>query len=298
MLALDRRRLERLGLGLAVLALAWVGSGTLAALALTRRWTDPEVEPAPGDLVQVRLRSRDGLALGAFLGEVPDARGAVVLVHGNGSSRSALVDEARALRARGWTVLPITVRAHGDSEGRRNDFGYGARHDVEAAVGFLEARTDGPIVVLGVSLGSAAALFAAPALARRVSAYVLVGPYASLELATARRTERYLPPLLGEVAFGALFVGGRLVLPELDEIAPARSAARMPRDLPVLVLVGERDARAPLSDAQAITAPLSDARLVVLPGLDHEEVSRVVGTRDGAALVADFLDEVVARRPR
>ena len=63
-----------------------------------------------------------------------------------------LVDDARALRGLGWTVLPITVRAHGDSEGRRNDFGWSARHDVEAAVSYLEARTEAPIVVLGISL--------------------------------------------------------------------------------------------------------------------------------------------------
>jgi len=287
--SVERRTLERLGLWLSALAVAWIGSGTLAALALTRRWTSPTAEPAPPDLEPVRLRSRDGLSLGAFLGEVPDARGAIVLVHGNGSSRTRLLDEARSLRALGWTVLPITVRAHGDSEGRRNDFGWSARHDVEAAVSYLEGRTEGPIVVLGISLGAAAGLFAAPELQHRVAGYVLVGPYASLELATVRRTERYLPPLVDDVAFGALFVGGRLVLPELDDIAPFQSAARMPHDVPVLVISGELDARAPLSDARMIVAPLSDASVVSIAGADHEEVSGIVGRPEGLALVADFL---------
>lgn len=287
---IDRPSLDRVGLWLAALLVAWIGSGTLAALALTHRWAPGSTEHAPFDLEPVRLRSRDGLSLGAFLGETPDARGAIVLVHGNGSCRSQLVQEARSLRALGWTVLPLTVRAHGDSEGRRNDFGWSARHDVEAAVTFLEDRTDAPIVVLGISLGAAAALFAAPTLEHRVAAYVLVGPYASLELATVRRTERYLPPLVDDLAFGALYVGGRLVLPELDDIAPFRSAARMPADVPVLVIAGELDTRAPLSDARMIVAPLSDASVVTIAGADHEEVSGVVETPEGLAIVADFLE--------
>jgi pimeloyl-ACP methyl ester carboxylesterase len=293
---LDERRLRRLGVWLAALALAWIGSGTLAALGLTRRWSDPVREPAPEDLEPVRLVSRDGIELGAFLGEVEAPRTAVVLVHGNGSSRTQLLDEARALRALGHTVMSITVRAHGDSGGTRNDFGWSARHDVEAAVVYLErrladeGRAGTPIVVLGISLGAAAALFAAPALEGRVAGYVLVGPYASLEDATVRRTERYLPPVLSQLAFGALWVGGRLVLPELDRIAPREAAARMRRDVPVLVIVGERDARAPLEDARAITRPLEDAAIVVAPGLDHEEVSAIVGTPEGLAAIAPFLD--------
>lgn len=302
----DRLRpevLRRAGLAVAALALAWIGSGALAALALTRRWTAPTPEPTPADLAQVRLRTADGLEIGAFLGDVPAPRAALVLVHGNGSDRSHLVEAARDLREGGHLVLPITVRAHGDSEGQRNDFGLGARHDVEAAVAFLEAhlavrgQEHTPIVVVGVSLGAAAALFAAPSLGERVAGYVLVGPYADLQRATSRRTERYLPPVLDQLAYGALLVGGRIALPELDEIAPARAATLMPPALPVLVIVGERDARAPLSDAQEIVSPLTDAEIVVLPGLDHEAVSACLVTREGRALVTDFVAGL-ARPPR
>jgi pimeloyl-ACP methyl ester carboxylesterase len=302
--ALDPARLRRVGVWAAALALGWIGSGTIAALGLTRRWRDPVAEPAPDDVEALRLSSRDGIEIGAFLGEVEAPRTAIVLVHGNGSSRSALTDEARALRALGHTVLSITVRAHGDSGGTRNDFGWSARHDVEAAVAHLEARlaragqADTPIVVLGISLGSAAALFAAPTLEGRVAGYVLVGPYASLEDATVRRTERYLPPILSELAFGALWVGGRIVLPELDRIAPRDAAAHMPRDVPVLVIVGEADARAPLEDARAITGPLEEAAIVVAPGLDHEEVSAIVAAPEGLAAIAPFLDGLAcAGRP-
>jgi pimeloyl-ACP methyl ester carboxylesterase len=58
----------------------------------------------------------------------------------------------------------------------------------------------------------------------------------------------------------------------------------------VLVIVGERDARAPLEDARAITRLLEDAAIVVAPGLDHEEVSAIVGTPEGLAAIAPFLE--------
>lgn len=292
----DLHALRRLGLGLACVVLAWIASGTLAALALTRRWAGPDVEPTPYDFEAVRLHTRDDLEVGAFYGEPERARVSIVLVHGNGSSRSHLLDEARALRRLGHAVMPISVRAHGDSEGTRNDFGFGARHDVIAAVDALERRApDRPIVVLGISLGSAAALFAAHDLDRRVAGYVLVGPYASLELATVRRTERYLPPLIDDLAFGALWVGGRLVLPELDRIAPCEAARAMPHDVPVLVIAGDRDARAPVEDARCITETLTNATVLVVPG-DHEEVSAAVGG-EGLSSIASFLDRVASGRP-
>ncbi len=290
----DLRKLRRLGLGLACVAFAWIASGTLAALALTRRWSGPGDEPTPYDFEALRLHTPDDLEVGAFYAAPDEPRLAIVLVHGNGSSRTHLLDEARALRRLGHAVMPITVRAHGDSQGTRNDFGFSARHDVIAAVAELERRAPHrPIVVLGISLGSAAALFAAHDLDRRVAGYVLVGPYASLELATVRRTERYLPPGIDDLAFGALWIGGRMVLPELDVIAPCDAARAMPHDVPVLVIAGDRDARAPVEDARCIAAPLTNARVFVVPG-DHEQVSAAVGGA-GLSEIASFLDRLVSR---
>jgi hypothetical protein len=59
-------------------------------------------------------------------------------------------------------------------------------------------------------------------------------------------------------------------------------------------LARERDARAPLADARSITCTLESATITVRRGLDHEEVSAVVGTRDGLAVIAPFLDALVS----
>jgi alpha-beta hydrolase superfamily lysophospholipase len=192
--------------------------------------------------------------------------------------------------------MPITVRAHGDSEGEHNDIGWSARRDVIAAVERLRELEDGrPVLVYGISLGAAAALFAAPDLGPQVDGYVLLGPYADLSLAVERRTTRYLPPGLDVLAYSALLVGGRVALPELDRIAPARAAARMPPDTPVLIVAGAEDDRAPESDARAIAAPLRHTRIVIVPGAGHEELTRW-GSGDGAPVIRTFAEEVLADR--
>lgn len=79
------------------------------------------------------------------------------------------------LLAIAYPVRPISLRAHGDSEGSRNDMGWSARLDIQAAV--LHAptvRSDLPAFVYGSSLGAGAALFAAESTGSRVDGYILV----------------------------------------------------------------------------------------------------------------------------
>lgn len=290
-----RRHGSRALIALVLLGLAWLASGLGAAALLTTRHGLPADEPAPPGFESVRLSTSDGLAIGAWLRPVAEPRAAVVMVHGNGSSRSALADEARALSEHGLTVMPVTLRAHGDSDGWRNDIGWSARLDVVAAVDYLRALTpETPVFVHGKSLGAAAAIFAAPELGDRVAGYVLVAPYSDLDLAVERRVDRYLPPGMSTLAYGALWVGGRALLPDADSIAPVQAAARFPPNARALIVAGGADASAPPSAARAIARAMpGGARVVVLEGEGHAGVARAVATeRLGLVL------ELVTGRPR
>lgn len=63
--------------------------------------------------------------------------GAIVLLHGAGSTRSDVLDQAAVLAHYGFGVLMIDARGHGDSGGRAMDFGWHGDADSAAATGYL-----------------------------------------------------------------------------------------------------------------------------------------------------------------
>lgn len=98
---------------------------------------------------------------------VPSTNGAaVVLMHGAGSTRSDVLDQADVLAAHGFGVLMFDARGHGRSRGRAMDFGWYGDEDTSAAVSFLEEQPDVDgerIGAVGMSMGGEQAIGAAAA---------------------------------------------------------------------------------------------------------------------------------------
>ncbi len=279
----------------AVALVAWLGSSLAVATRLTSRAAPVAPEPPPavawGTAEPLTLATSDGETLGAWYFPGRADRPTVVLLHGNGGCRTACLPEARLLAAAGSPVLAVTLRAHGDSTGETNDIGYSARHDVIAAVEWLAAhRPAATVVVWGQSLGSAAALFAAPDLGPRVRGYVLECPYRDLRTAVWNRLRARLPPVLDAIAYAGLRVAAPLVLPDFDRISPLAAAAAMPSEPRVLVLTGTADRRATPDEARAIADRLGPrAELVAFEGADHLGLATADPGRYRATLLG-FLD--------
>ncbi|MBN2473525.1 MAG: alpha/beta hydrolase [Pirellulales bacterium] len=261
--------------------LAWLGSSGVVAWNMTRRARPPFEEPAPavdwGTLEPHRLLTSDGQQIGAWLIRGEASRGCVLLLHGNGKSRRSMLPLMQLLAGRELGVMAISLRAHGDSTGSTNDFGYSARLDVLAAVEFLEAECPGrPIFLAGRSLGAAAAVFAAETLGHRVAGYFLESPYKDLQSATRNRLAIYLPPMLDDVASAGLRLWSGAFLPvAAAEIAPSNHASSIPRDVPVVVLAGEKDRRATPADVRAVFRQVqSHGAYVAFPGATHGDLYR------------------------
>ncbi|WP_164519674.1 alpha/beta hydrolase [Nocardioides ferulae] len=113
----------------------------------------------------VRLPTADGVDLAGWW--VPSENGgAVVLLHGAGSTRTAVLDEAGVLADAGWGVLLLDARGHGESEGSGMDFGWWGESDVAAALDFVAAQAGVSaerIGLLGLSMGGEEAIGAAGA---------------------------------------------------------------------------------------------------------------------------------------
>ena len=303
-MSLDRSRRRRWATRTARLALIllvfWLGASLLVAYRLTHRRRAAFAEPVPAvawaRFESHRLATTDGHDIGAWYTDGEPDRPAVVLIHGNGGSRRNVLDRAELLARAGCPVLLISLRAHGDSSGDYNDIGFGARRDVVAAVEFLERRRPGrPVVLHGTSLGAAAALFAAGELGPRVAGYILESPYRDLRVAVRNRTENELPPGLDWVAYRGLVAVAPVVVPHLDLISPHDAIARVPADVPILILAGDEDISARRAEAEALFDRVwSHATLHLFPGAGHLQMMVLDPGRYRGAIMT-LLAEVAAR---
>jgi pimeloyl-ACP methyl ester carboxylesterase len=108
---------------------------------------------------QVTLLTSDGLELVAWY--VPSVNGAAVIAF---PGRTGPVEHARMLARHGYGVLLLDMRGQGESEGDANAFGWGSAKDLDAAIAYLQARSDveeGRIGGLGLSVGGEQLLEAA-----------------------------------------------------------------------------------------------------------------------------------------
>lgn len=287
----------------AALLSLWLISSLAAAYLLTRRSRSPFAEPPPvvawGKIEPVRLTAEDGLGIGAWFVPGPADGPSVLLLHGNGGHRGSCLPLAEVLARGGCSVLALSLRAHGDSDGDRNDFGYGARRDVAAGVAFLERRRPGrPIVVQGTSLGAAAAIYAAGDLGGRVRGYVLESPYRDIYSAVRNRTAAYLPVPLDLVAYGGLVAVSPLLLPEAGRMSPLDRIADIPASTPILLLAGGRDDRARPDDVRTLHRRVAaHALMLVFDGARHESLWAFDPGRYGDE-VSRFIEEATRRGPR
>jgi uncharacterized protein len=274
----SRQRLRRGAIVLGIVLLVWLLVSLTVAYRLTHRPRPRFEEPAPriawGQLEDHRIKTSDGEELGAWFLDGRDDSPSVLVIHGNKGSRLNSLGRAEIFTSTGCGVLMISLRAHGDSSGDHHDVGFSARQDVWAAVDFLEARRPGrPVVVMGTSMGAAAAVFAAGALGHRVQGYILESPYQDLKTAAWNRTDTYLPPMLSHAAYLGLRVVGPFFLPNLDEISPLKAIRGIPNDVPVLILAGDADRLARPAEAQALHRQVAThGRLVLFPGAGHHDL--------------------------
>jgi pimeloyl-ACP methyl ester carboxylesterase len=135
----------------------------------------------------------------------------------------------------------------------------------------LEQRRPGkPIIVRGLSLGAAAAVFAAKDLGTRVSGYILECPYQDLDTAVRNRTELWLPPVLDRIGYVGLRIASLIVLPDLEQVSLLQRMGDIPESVPILILAGSADQYARPFEAKALHSRVpSHSRLVFFEGAGH-----------------------------
>jgi len=160
-----------------LLRIIGVGLGTLLVLTLfimiERNIVMVYVEtaPAPGsveipadlgfEVEEVTFQSEDGITLAVWF--VPPQNGAtVILLHGYGGNRTAMIWHTQQLVHAGYGVLMYDERASGESAGEHRSYGWEDTLDLKAAIQFLDSRNAGEnIGALGCSTGASIVVYGA-----------------------------------------------------------------------------------------------------------------------------------------
>ena len=146
--------------------------------------------PPGGGVRRVTYGTTDGITL------VGDAWGdpshpPVLLLHGGGQTRHAWGDTAQALAERGWYVVALDLRGHGESDWAPN--GRYAFEDFASDLGGVVRNLSRPPAVVGASLGGMVALLAqGQAIEPLFSAVVLVDIAPDVEPEGIRRVVGFM----------------------------------------------------------------------------------------------------------
>ena len=222
---------------------------------------------APAGFEELAL-SADGLEHRAFLdpGD-PDLSG-FVLVHGLGDSPAGMLPFAHRFRALGHSVLLPELRGHGASDAATT-LGGSERAEVGAALDALAARQPGvPLVLMGFSMGSVAALGAAAG-RDDLAAVIVEAPYDSYRETVAHHARllyglpRWVPLIPLSIALAERWAG--FDADEIDAVAWTRALRA-----PLFVIGDGGDARMPPEVVRRVfEAHPGPRELWIAPGVGH-----------------------------
>lgn len=278
-------------------ALGYLGSRSIGTRGDERDWAGPRLaadgtwligDAAAGTgvfVTPVSFVAADGVALRAFL--VPPAtvppRATVVLVHGLFRGGLELEPPAEMFRDLGCEVLLLELRNHGGSARAPATFGRDESLDVVAAAAWARSRStaaaERPLVLFGVSLGTAAVALAAPRVPN-LGGVVLDAPLTDVVatahrmLGRARGRRRFsIPEPIRSAALIAVELWSGV---DLESVRPVAAMQRLPPDVPVLVIGGGTDDRMPPAEVREfhrrLPQPAARKMLWIHPTAGHGDV--------------------------
>jgi pimeloyl-ACP methyl ester carboxylesterase len=219
------------------------------------------------------------------------ARGTIVLLHGHGSCKEAMLGLAAAFSERGYNCLLYDSRAHGQSGGRFCTFGYYERRDVSRVLDEGERRFGplGPVAIFGSSLGGAVALQAMP-VEPRIRCGVVASSFATLREIVRDYMERYSGLPFFFISDLGLARAAQIAHFRVDQVDP-EAAARFIRQ-PVLLAHGTADRQIAFRYGERISKALKSPGSIWYPvkGAGHNSVWQIGGPAYHSRIM-DFIDE-------
>ncbi len=238
----------------------------------------PQVNPADFDIIKwedVTFLATDGVQLvGWFVPPASDSNGeTLVFIHGLGSNRADLLNQAAMLATHGYGSLLFDLRAHGQSQGNQSTWGVTEMADIEGAITYLQKRPEvnsERLAFIGHSMGGAIAL-QATALFSEIQAVIVESSYTSFNdnaehlTVSFARLPAYFAPII--LPWAACAAGVRV-----DQIRPIDDVATIaPR--PILFIHGQQDTTISYNNSERLYAAAKEPKVLYLvPNADHFDI--------------------------
>jgi uncharacterized protein len=190
-------------------------------------------------------------------------RGTIIYLHGIADNRSSGAGVIRRYARRGFDVIAYDSRRHGLSSGDVCTYGFYEKEDLRAVVNTV---SNGPVVLIGTSLGAAVAIQAAaddPRISRVVAAEI----FSDLETVARERAPFVLPSWAIRKAFAIAEQRGSFKVAEVSPVLAARRVA-----VPVLLIHGADDRETPPAHSERVLAALAGPkRLLLIERAGHNQ---------------------------
>ncbi len=250
------------------------------------RTFNPKITPAQygiTDYQDVRIASRDKpLMLAGWYLPNHAAHNGVLLVHGKDASRTQemqgrFTEFAAALHKRGFAVLMIELRGHGQSDYGPLTFGVREKLDVLGAVDWLHEQAGfaaGHIGILGVSMGAASSLGALAVDLDQGHDHLIGAVVADCSFAEFEPMVRFqwtrVTQLSGSLAWPGLQLARAVTGADFAAARPIDDIVQIARaHKPVLLIHGTRDMLVPVEESRKLHAADSEAEYWEVEGAQH-----------------------------
>jgi uncharacterized protein len=262
--------------------MSWIVAGQLTAPRPSAVVFPPDLQPE-----NVQITSADGVSVPASWLAGRASKPCALVGHGNGGNRAQLLDIIRIFRKNGISVLTLDFRGHGESDAPLTTAGYLEARDADLAFAHLKSRCGKrKIITYGFSMGGAAMLLGK--VGKKADMLMLEAVYSDIETAIRIRINQSLGKV-GETVVTPFLIQALAWRTGIEpaNMSPAFSASQV--TAPTLLLAGQSDVLAPVSDSEAIRANLrGPSQLIVVPEAVHGDIAY----RMGGALEKTVMDFV------
>jgi hypothetical protein len=186
-----------------------------------------------------------------------NAKGTVILLHGYGSDKSKLLNEAQGFYKLGYQAFLLDFIGSGSSDGNNTTIGYREAEDVVTAFNYCRAL-DSNVILYGCSMGASAAIRAMSVYHIHPAAAILECPYGSMLYATKNRFALMGVPSF-PMAYLLVFWGGA----ENSFWAYADNNIAYAKDIhtPVLLMRGQEDLYVTAEETAAVYNTLAGPKI-------------------------------------